>query len=93
MYIDLFSTLDEALSESLQMDCNKHDVGITIIAVRVTKVPGPSFQTYWVCVSYLHALTCPCPPPCSRFPQPRIPEEVRKCVALLTPYQQTAQLD
>jgi len=37
VYIDLFSTLDEALSDSLQMDCNKHDVGITIIAVRVTK--------------------------------------------------------
>ena len=40
VYIDLFSTLDEALSESLQTDCNKHDVGITIIAVRVTKVPA-----------------------------------------------------
>lgn len=38
VYIDLFSTLDEALSESLQNDCTKHDVGITIIAVRVTKV-------------------------------------------------------
>jgi regulator of protease activity HflC (stomatin/prohibitin superfamily) len=37
VYIDLFSTLDEALSDSLQTDCNKHDVGITIIAVRVTK--------------------------------------------------------
>jgi len=37
VYIDLFSTLDEALSESLQTDCTKHDVGITIIAVRVTK--------------------------------------------------------
>jgi hypothetical protein len=49
VYIDLFSTLDEALSESLQMDCNKHDVGITIIAVRVTKVPGPSFQSLGVC--------------------------------------------
>jgi regulator of protease activity HflC (stomatin/prohibitin superfamily) len=37
VYIDLFSTLDEALSEALQRDCNKHKVGITVIAVRVTK--------------------------------------------------------
>jgi len=37
VYIDLFSTLDEALSDSLQNDCTKYDVGITIIAVRVTK--------------------------------------------------------
>lgn len=38
VYIDLFSTLDEALSAALQTDCDKWDTGISIIAVRVTKV-------------------------------------------------------
>jgi regulator of protease activity HflC (stomatin/prohibitin superfamily) len=37
VYIELFSTLDEALSSALQSACTKWDTGITIVAIRVTK--------------------------------------------------------
>eukprot|EP00455_Lapot_gusevi_P013290 TRINITY_DN16445_c0_g2_i1.p2 TRINITY_DN16445_c0_g2~~TRINITY_DN16445_c0_g2_i1.p2 ORF type:complete len:340 (-),score=91.14 TRINITY_DN16445_c0_g2_i1:1102-2121(-) len=37
VYIDLFSTLDERLTEELQRDCDKWNTGIQIIAARVTK--------------------------------------------------------
>lgn len=37
VFIDLFDTLDENLITALQQDCNKHDTGIDIINVRVTK--------------------------------------------------------
>lgn len=37
VFIDLFDTLDENLMLALQEDCNKHETGIDIINVRVTK--------------------------------------------------------
>uniref|UniRef100_A0A6B2LA96 Band 7 domain-containing protein n=1 Tax=Arcella intermedia TaxID=1963864 RepID=A0A6B2LA96_9EUKA len=37
VYIDLFEKLDEALATSLQTSCDKHETGITIISIRVTK--------------------------------------------------------
>lgn len=37
VFIDLFDTLDENLQKALQESCDKHDTGIQIIAVRVTK--------------------------------------------------------
>eukprot|EP00727_Mastigamoeba_balamuthi_P003643 m51a1_g13276 putative Erlin-2 (381) ;mRNA; f:1023-2516 len=41
VYIDMFDTLDEALQNSLQESCDKHDTGIDIIAIRVTKPKIP----------------------------------------------------
>lgn len=41
VYIDLFSTLDEDLAKILQQECDKHQTGIDIIAVRVTKPTLP----------------------------------------------------
>lgn len=37
VFIDLFDTLDEALMKALQSDCDKHNTGIDIVTVRVTK--------------------------------------------------------
>jgi len=37
VYIDEFENLDEALATSLQTICDKHDTGISITAIRVTK--------------------------------------------------------
>ena len=42
IYIDEFSSLDEALMESLQADSDKFDTGIEIVTVRVTKPRIPS---------------------------------------------------
>eukprot|EP01059_Diplonema_ambulator_P004490 TRINITY_DN1420_c0_g2_i1.p3 TRINITY_DN1420_c0_g2~~TRINITY_DN1420_c0_g2_i1.p3 ORF type:complete len:330 (+),score=80.99 TRINITY_DN1420_c0_g2_i1:48-992(+) len=42
VYIEKFDQLDEMLSTKLQEDCDKHDTGINIIAVRVTKPSIPS---------------------------------------------------
>jgi len=41
VYIDLFSTLDEALSKALQESCDKWDTGIEIVSIRVTKPKIP----------------------------------------------------
>jgi erlin len=48
VYIDKFDTLDEALAEALQRDCDKHNTGIEIIAVRLTKprIPANIQQSY-----------------------------------------------
>jgi len=37
VYIEKFSTLDEALRQTLQKDCTSWNTGITIISIRVTK--------------------------------------------------------
>lgn len=37
VYIDQFSTIDESLAAALQADCDKHNTGITIQSIRVTK--------------------------------------------------------
>jgi len=37
VYIDKFEELDEALAQSLQQSCDKHETGISITAIRVTK--------------------------------------------------------
>lgn len=48
VYIDEFDTLDEALMEALQKDCNKWAPGIEIIAIRVTKprIPASLNENY-----------------------------------------------
>ena len=37
VYISKFDTLDESLAKAIQADCDKHDTGVEIITVRVTK--------------------------------------------------------
>jgi len=37
VYIEKFDILDEALTKALQTDCDKYNVGLTIVAARVTK--------------------------------------------------------
>ena len=41
VYIDKFAQLDAMLATSLQEDCDKHNTGINVIAVRVTKPTIP----------------------------------------------------
>jgi regulator of protease activity HflC (stomatin/prohibitin superfamily) len=41
VYIEQFDILDESLTEALQSDCDKYDVGLEIIAARVTKPRVP----------------------------------------------------
>ena len=48
VYIDKFAQLDEMLAAALQEDCDKHNTGIKVIAVRVTKptIPRKIRQTF-----------------------------------------------
>ena len=48
VYIEQFALLDESLTEALQVDCDKYDVGLQIIAARVTKprIPAKIMDNY-----------------------------------------------
>ena len=41
VYIEKFDALDEMLASKLQQDCDKYDIGIDIISIRVTKPTVP----------------------------------------------------